>query len=188
LLESSAVTRGRKRDLAGPALVLAGTGVVTGTALGAVLARRRRRSAQPSGEQPATVARRALEDPWQVAPEALADLVAASYVGHDPGEPEPVRGPEGLAARIEGYRLAFADARVAVDEQVCEGERVVSRWTLRGTHTGELAGIAATGKQVTVSGVTISRVEDGRLVESWTSWDRLGLLVQLGAVSEPAHA
>ena len=64
----------------------------------------------------------------------------------------------------------------------------MTQWTARGTHTGDLAGIAPTGKEVTVSGITVSRVESGKIVEEWTSWDRLGLLVQLDAVAEPARA
>jgi predicted ester cyclase len=77
---------------------------------------------------------------------------------------------------------------VTVDDQLAEGDTVTSRWTFRGTQSGELAGVAPTGKQVTVSGMTISRIHGDVVVEEWTSWDRLGMLVQLGAVSEPAHA
>ena len=64
---------------------------------------------------------------------------------------------------------------------------MATRWTGRGTHTGEIATIAPTGRDVTVSGVTISRVEGGLVVEEWTAWDTLGLLVQLGAIAEPAR-
>jgi len=69
-----------------------------------------------------------------------------------------------------------------------EGDHVATRWTGRGTHTGEIAGIAPTGKDVTVSGITVSRFEDGLVVEEWTTWDTLGMLVQIGAVPAPAQA
>jgi predicted ester cyclase len=186
LLESAEVPRGTDRDVAGPALVLAGAGVVTGAAIGAALARRRRSSRAPAKDAE-LVARSLLEEPWRDV-RVLDTLVSPEYVGHDPAESEPVRGPGGVRASIERYLAAFPDAVLSVEEQVSEGERVASRWTARGTHTGEIAGIAGTGRQATVAGMTIFRIEGGRAVEGWTSWDRLGLLVQLGAVSEPAHA
>ena len=65
---------------------------------------------------------------------------------------------------------------------IAEGDLVAIRWTPRGTHEGELFGIAPTGKQATVSGITIDRYENGLIIESWTNWDTLGLLQQIGAI------
>ena len=65
---------------------------------------------------------------------------------------------------------------------------VATRWTGRGTHKGELMGIPPTGKQVTVSGITISHVKNGKVVEEWSNWDTLGMLQQLGVVPEMAGA
>jgi predicted ester cyclase len=93
-----------------------------------------------------------------------------------------------MRANVEKYLDAYREASLVVDEQIVQGDRVASRWTARGTHVGDLAGIPPTGRQVTISGVTIARIESGKLVEAWTSWDRLGLLVQLGALGEPATA
>lgn len=134
------------------------------------------------------VATRVLEEPWTGNLDVIDQLVSSGYVGHDPGEPEPVVGPESERTRIERLVMAFPDGRLSVDEQIVDGATVATRWSARGRHLGELAGIAATGREVTVTGVTFSRIEDGKVVEQWTSWDRLGLLVQLGAVTEPAHA
>lgn len=181
------MTRKRSRDIAGPAVVLAGAGIVTGAAIGSAIARRhRRRRPEPGDAQ--IIARRLLEGPWGGALDVVDELVAEGYIGHDPADPEPVRGPAGVREAIERYRRAFPDATLLVDEQLVDGARVASRWTARGTHTAEIAGIAPTGRQATVTGVTVLRVAEGKAVEGWTSWDRLGLLVQLGAVSEPAHA
>ena len=83
---------------------------------------------------------------------------------------------------------AFPDARVSVQDQVAGGGKVATRWVGRGTHAGDLPDLAASGKEVTISGVTVSRLEGGRIVEQWITWDRLGLLVQLGAVAAPAEA
>ena len=69
-----------------------------------------------------------------------------------------------------------------------EGDKVVTRWTGRGTHDGDLMGVAPSGKQVTVSGLTLSRLANGKVVEEYTNWDTFGMMQQLGVVPELAHA
>ena len=110
------------------------------------------------------------------------ELVSAGAVGHDPALPEPVHGPKGLIEAARGYRDAFPDLRMTADQSIAEGDYVATRWTGRGTHKGELFGIPATGKEATVTGISIDRWADGKIVESWTNWDTLGLLQQIGAV------
>ena len=110
------------------------------------------------------------------------ELIGAEAVGHDPALPEPVRGPAGLIESARAYRDAFPDLRLTVEQAVTEGDYVALRWTARGTHRGELFGIPATGKEATVTGISFDRWADGKIVESWTNWDTLGLLQQLGAV------
>ena len=88
----------------------------------------------------------------------------------------------------EPRTTGFSDARVTVDDQIAEGDKVATRWTGRGTHDGEIVGVAPTGKEVTVSGLTISRVKNGLVVEEQTEWDALGMLVQLGVVPAPTAA
>jgi predicted ester cyclase len=77
---------------------------------------------------------------------------------------------------------AFPDLHFTIEDQIAEGDKVVNRVTARGTHLGDFRGIPPTGKQVTVAGITIDRIAGGKLVESWTSWDFLGILQQLGVV------
>lgn len=178
----------RNRDLAGPAIVLAVAGAVTGVIVGGVLARRHGRAKGAPLEQSKLIVRRLLEEPWHGKFEVIEEFVSPGYIGHDTAEPEPIRGAAGVRANAEKYISAFPGGAITVDEQIAEGDTVATRWTGRGTHTGELAGIAPTGKDVTVSGLTISRFEGGKVVEEWTTWDTLGLLVQLGAVAEPARA
>jgi predicted ester cyclase len=129
-----------------------------------------------------------IEEPWKGNWEVIDRHVSPSYVGHDLAEPSEAHGQVALRASLGRYLDAFPGGRITVEGQIAEGDLVTTRWTLRGTQAGELAGFAATGKEVTVAGMTISRLEGDLVVEEWTSWDRLGLLVQLGAVSEPAHA
>jgi predicted ester cyclase len=128
------------------------------------------------------------EEPWKGNMDVIDEYVAPGYIGHDPSEPEPIRGPQGFRRQIEKYLTAFPDARITIDEQFAAGDRVASRWTGRGTHQGEIQGISPTGKEVTVTGLTFSRLEGDKLVEDWITWDTLGMLVQLGAVPIPARA
>jgi predicted ester cyclase len=127
------------------------------------------------------VVRRALEEPW-TDPTMLDEVIDEGYVGYDPAQPEPLRGPQGAKDNIEQYRSAFEGAQITVRDQIAEGDVVATRWEGRGRHTGELMGISPTGKEVTITGQTLSRVSGGKIVEEWTNWDTLGMLQQIGAV------
>jgi steroid delta-isomerase-like uncharacterized protein len=135
------------------------------------------------------IARRLLEEAFNSGNLAVVDeLVAPEFVNHDAALPEPTRGIEGAKANITAYREAFPDLRLTIEQQLAEGEFVTTRWSARGTHQGELMGMAPTGKQATVTGITIDRIVSGRFVESWTNWDTLGLMQQLGVVPALATA
>ena len=113
----------------------------------------------------------------------LADeLIAPNMIDHDPALPEPVTGPDGMKQLVAGYRTAFPDVRITIDDQIEESDKVVTRWTARGTHKGDLWGMSATGNEVTVTGMSIDRFEGGQIAESWTNWDTLGMMQQLGVV------
>jgi steroid delta-isomerase-like uncharacterized protein len=92
------------------------------------------------------------------------------------------KGPESFKAMISPLRQGFPDLRFTIQEMVAEGSRVVVRWTSYGTHRGMFAGTAPTGRQVSNEGIGIYRVEDGKIVESWSHVDRLGVLQQIGAL------
>ena len=141
-----------------------------------------------SSEQNKQIVRRALEEPWKGNLDVVDELVASDYIGHDPATPELLRGPEGVKEFISTYMAAFRDARITVDQQLAEGNFVATRWTGRGIHEGQLMGIEPTGKQVTVSGLTISRLENDKIVEEHQNWDVFGMMQQLGAVPALAHA
>jgi steroid delta-isomerase-like uncharacterized protein len=79
---------------------------------------------------------------------------------------------------------AFPDLNVTVEDEIAEGDKVVTRWTIRGTHKGDLEGMAPTGKQIVLQGITIHRIEGDKIVEEWERYDNLGLMQQLGVVSE----
>jgi predicted ester cyclase len=141
-----------------------------------------------SSEQNKKIVRRLIEEPWKGNLSVVDELIDSKYVGYDPSIPEPLRGPDGFKENVSTYLAAYSDARITVDEQIAEGDKVATRWTGRGTHDGDLMGVAPTGKKVTVSGLTLSRIANGKVVEDYTNWDTFGMMQKLGVVPELAHA
>jgi len=112
---------------------------------------------------------------------AADELVAANYLNHNavPGE---TPGREGLKQFVTYIHRAWADLKFVVEDQLAEGDKVTTRWTLTATHQDEFAGIPATGKQVVIQAINIHRVVDGQIQEGWLEWDALGMMQQLGAL------
>jgi steroid delta-isomerase-like uncharacterized protein len=119
--------------------------------------------------------------------DTIDDLVTADAIHRD-RDAEEYHGPEGVREWITGYRSAFPDLRVIVEEQVAQGDTVVTRWTTEGTHRGELWGIPPTGRPFVITGITIDRFVEDRIAESKESWDALGMLQQLGILPEGVRA
>jgi steroid delta-isomerase-like uncharacterized protein len=141
-------------------------------------------------EQNKALARRSIEEIWNQGKLAVIDeLVASDATFHDPSVPGgKFTGPQGMKQFVQIYLGAFPDVRLTINDQIAEGEEVVTRWTATGTHSGELMGIAPTNKRATVTGVDIDRYQGGKVVEAWASYDMLGLLQQLGVVPTLAPA
>jgi steroid delta-isomerase-like uncharacterized protein len=127
--------------------------------------------------------RREFEEILNEGNEAVVDeLIAEDYVLYSPTAPEPWHGPNGLRRSLAPFRAAFPDLRVRIEDQIAEDDKVATRWTFTGRHDGEFFGIPPTGKHVTVTGISIERVADGRIVEDRMELDALGLMRQLGAI------
>jgi steroid delta-isomerase-like uncharacterized protein len=144
-----------------------------------------------SAETNKALARRVREELWTAGNLALADeLYASDATSHalDPLTPDFGRGPEAIKQMVRMYRTPFPDAQCTIEDVVAEGDRVVVRWTARATQKGDLAGIAATGKRVTVTGTDTYRFAGGKIKEEWINWDALGLLQQLGATQRLGQA
>jgi steroid delta-isomerase-like uncharacterized protein len=139
-------------------------------------------------EENKALARRFLEEAFNEGNLGVVDeIVASDYVLHDPALPEEIRGPEGVKGFVEMYRSAYPDTDITVEEQIAEGDDVVTRWTGRGTHQGELLGVPPSGNRVEVAGITIDRISGGKFAESWTIYDALGMLQQIGAIPPPGQ-
>jgi steroid delta-isomerase-like uncharacterized protein len=136
-----------------------------------------------SVEENKAIARRHFAELWRKGDLPVADeIYAPSAVGHDYSNPEHRDYPESEKQLVVADRAAFPDGQVAVEEQVAEGDTVVTRWTFRGTQTGELMGIPASGNRVSVGGVHIHRIADGKIVEIWAFPESLSFLQQLGVL------
>lgn len=117
--------------------------------------------------------------------DAAVALLAPDFVAHFGGLPAPVREPEAWTHLFMGYHNAFPDMRIALEDELAEGDTLVSRYTWRGTHRGEFNGIPATGKDVVGTGIGIFHVRHGKIIEEWIQKDALGLLQQLGVLPAP---
>ncbi len=138
-----------------------------------------------TAEDNKAIARRFNGDVWGGGDEsALEELLAPDFVDHDalPGQTPDLEGHRQILA---AFRAAFPDLSVTTEDVVAEGEKVVSRWTARGTHRGTLMGIEPTGNEVTIGGIDVLRVAGGRIAERWSRTNDLEMMQQLGVVPPP---
>jgi steroid delta-isomerase-like uncharacterized protein len=114
------------------------------------------------------------------------ELLADSFVDRSapPGFPNDREGQKQFAMMLN---VGFPDANQTIDELIAEGDKVVMRWTGRGTNQGEFMGMPATGKPVTVTGIDIYRLEGDKIVEHWGEWDMMGMMQQLGVGPTPGQ-
>lgn len=137
-------------------------------------------------EENKAIARRSWEAVTQGDLDAQMEVYAADCVIHEPDE--DIHGTEGLRQFVAMFLNAFPDMQIAVEDEIAEGDKVVTRWRARGTHRGELMGIPPTGNKVSITGITIHRIENGKIAEEWEMPDNLGMMQQLGIIPPPEEA
>jgi steroid delta-isomerase-like uncharacterized protein len=118
---------------------------------------------------------------------AVDEIMAPDARYHGPHMPNGLGGRDDWRNAIAMYRRAFPDARVTFDELIVAGDRIVGRWSATGTHNGELPGMAPTGTEIAISGITIYRIADDQITEAWEQLDLLGMWQQLGVFKGAAH-
>jgi ketosteroid isomerase-like protein len=112
------------------------------------------------------------------------ELYALDYIYHGPGGME-LRGRDGIRGLWDVFLIGFPDLHSTIEDMVSAGDKVVLRWRIDGTHTGEFLGIAPSNRKISLGVTEIFRFADGQLVEAWDQYDRLGLMQQIGAIPMP---
>jgi steroid delta-isomerase-like uncharacterized protein len=114
---------------------------------------------------------------------AINELFDESWEYHD--RPDLGKGPAGLIAELTAFRAAVPDVRWEIEQQLAEGDWMMTRWTASGTHTGEpLMGNPPTGKKIHMAGIAVERVRNGKIIESWEYWNALDFMTQIGAIPD----
>ena len=142
-----------------------------------------------SVEENKAVVRREMEELFNYTGnlDATEEIIASNYVSYEPTSGE-VRGIEGAKQFAATYREAFPDLENTIEDTVAEGDKVVVRFRARGTHQGETKAFGPpTDKRMEITGITIKRLSEGKIVEAWTNFDALGMMQQLGLIPEPAQ-
>jgi steroid delta-isomerase-like uncharacterized protein len=139
-----------------------------------------------STEDNKALARRLIEEAWNQGNMATVDeLMAPDHAGHHSLVPNQATGREFYKQYIVRTRSAFPDFHATIEQQIAEGDLVVTRWSMQGTHQGMFRGHHPTGKQMTVTGIVIDRIVDGKAVEGWMEMDTLHQMQQLGVIPTP---
>jgi steroid delta-isomerase-like uncharacterized protein len=133
----------------------------------------------PTEEENKAIFRRYAEEVWNRTNLEVVDEIFDRYISHQPDGLTLQRGPEDVKRFVSEFRAAFPDFRISIDEQIAEGDKVMTRWKIRGTHQGDFRGAAPTGKEMEIHGIGIFRFSsEGKVVESWDSYDQLNLMRQ----------
>ncbi len=134
-----------------------------------------------------TLIRKWFDEVWNQGREQTIDeMCSPDAVGFGQAEHGiPMKGPEHFKQFWRGFRAAFSEIHLEVEDSFEEGDKVLARWTLSMKHTGTFQGIAPTSKAVSIRGMSMQRFAGGKIVEAWDNWDQLGLLVQLGVIPQP---
>jgi steroid delta-isomerase-like uncharacterized protein len=117
----------------------------------------------------------------------LDELLAPDYLNHTPATPDLPTGPEGVKGVVTMFRSAMPDLRVVVEDMIAEGDKVATRYTLEGTHEGELFGVPPTGQRLSIKSFTAERVSEGKIREHWRVSDNLDMMQQLGVFPPPGE-
>jgi steroid delta-isomerase-like uncharacterized protein len=140
-----------------------------------------------SAEQNKSIVHRWVEGGWNQGNLALVDeLYTADYMIHDPSTPNFPGGHAAFKQFVSNLQTGYPDIHVTIEDIMAEGDKVVWRWHITGTHTGELMGISPTGRPISITGIVISRFDNGKWAEDYVNWDTLGMLQQIGVA--PAMA
>lgn len=121
-------------------------------------------------------------------PELAVQLYSEQAQRTDPNQPQPARGGQQIATYVAAVHGGFPDFKLEITRKISQGDQLVTEWTCVGTQKGEFLGIPPTGNRVELTGVTVNRIEDGRIIEERSYFDRLAMLQQLGVAPGDAQS
>ncbi|MFB0565966.1 MAG: ester cyclase [Candidatus Aminicenantaceae bacterium] len=134
----------------------------------------------PTAENRA-LAHRWNDEVWNKADTAAMDEILAENIIFNYAPPGIEQNLEGYKQTVASYHNVFSDMVLTIEDMIAEGDKVVVRWSGHSIHSSEYMGIPPTGKEVGITGISIIRIEGGKIVEEWTEMDSLGMMMQLGA-------
>jgi steroid delta-isomerase-like uncharacterized protein len=130
------------------------------------------------------VIRRLYDEVWNERKvEVIKEIISPSHALHGPIVSGSSIGPEAYQRNVLVFLAGYPDLHWTIEDTIAENDKVVACWTISGTHRGEYMGIPATNKKVSVDGITIHHIADGKIMDSYSNWDVLGMMQQLGVVS-----
>ena len=131
---------------------------------------------------------RLYEEVWNNRKLQLAgEIISPSHALHGPNFSGSAIGPEAYGRQIALFLAGFPDLHFSVEDTVVENEKVVACWNISGTHKGEFMGVPATGKNISIDGMTIHHIAAGKIMDSYSNWDALGVMQQFGVVTIPGQ-
>jgi steroid delta-isomerase-like uncharacterized protein len=129
------------------------------------------------------IIRRLYEEIWNKRKvELVSEIISPSHALQAPVVPGSAVGPEAYKRMLMLFFAGYPDLHFQVEDIIAEADKVVACWTLAGTHKGEYLGIPATNKKVSVDGITIHHIANGKIMDSYSNWDALGMMQQLGVI------
>ncbi len=129
------------------------------------------------------VVRRLYEEVWNKRKlDVIKEIISPSHALHAPNISGSSIGPEAYKRNVLVFLAGYPDLHWTIEDTIAEKDKVVACWTISGTHKGDFMGIAATNKKVSVDGITIHHLAGGKIMDSHSNWDALGMMQQLGAV------
>jgi steroid delta-isomerase-like uncharacterized protein len=129
------------------------------------------------------IIRRLYEEVWNKRNLAVVDeILSPSHALSEPNAPDSQVGPQAYKATMSRFLTGMPDLRFTIQDLISEKNKVAVVWVMSGTHRGEFDGAPATNKKVSVEGITIHQLENGKILDSYASWDRLGVMQQMGAL------
>ena len=139
-----------------------------------------------------SIVRSLYEEAWNKRKlELLTELISPSHALHGPNFSGSSVGPQAYKREVLIFITGFPDLEFTIEDLIAEKDKVVSCWTISGTHKGEYKGVPATNKKISVDGITIHHLANGKIIDSYANWDMWGMMVQLGvapAVGQPRSA